>query len=145
MLIAVRILPDGVGCPIPRDCRRRRVAISGEYERAGVAKAFGISGAGIPPVGRGVDHGVDTSGLLIRIDKVLDPGNHLCGVHTVAFVVVVRVVFDIEHPGQCNAVLRPTATVLEEPLCLRCTRGGVGKREMVASANHTGVSSALIM
>ena len=144
MLIAVGILPDGVGRPIARDRRGRRVAIRGEYERTGAAKAAGVSGAGLPPVGGGVDQGVDTGCLLIRIDEVFDPGNHVFG----AFVVAggtVWVVFDIEHTGQCDAVLGPAATVLEEEFRLLRARGGVGKREMVASANQTGVGSALIM
>ena len=54
---------------------------------------------------------------MIGVDETFDPGYHSGGTEAVARGAV-RVVFDVEHPGEGDAVRGPAPTVSEEEIRL---------------------------
>lgn len=54
-------------------------------------------------------------------------------------------VLEVEHPGQRDTVVRPTAAVLDEELCLGFGRVHTGMREVVASPDEAGLGRSCIV
>ena len=71
---------------------------------------------------------------MILVDEAMDPCYHGRSAQTVACCAV-GVVFNIQHPGEGDAIATPAAAVGEEEVRLGGAGGFVGVREVVAAAD----------
>lgn len=74
---------------------------------------------------------------MIRVDEIRDPAHHRRGAEAVAGRAR-RVVLDVEHAGQGDAVGGPAAAVGEEEIRLGGAGGGGGACEVVAAPDERG-------
>lgn len=138
--ILVRVLPDGVVRPAARRTSGG-ARIPRQDQRTGTREGTAVAGARLPPVGGGVEHGVPARLAAVGVDEVLDPRDHLRVGQAVAGVAR-RVVLEVEHAGQGDAVVGPAAAVGEEVLGLVGARGAVRVGEVVAAADEAGRGGA---
>lgn len=75
-----------------------------------LAKGGAAASAGIPPVGRGIDHRIPTGLGLVGLPEFLDPGHHFGRAQPVAGGAR-RVVLNVQHTGQSLAIVRPATAV----------------------------------
>lgn len=81
---------------------------------------------------------------MIRADEILDPRHHGRSAEPVTGGAI-GVVLDVEHAGEGDAVVAPTAAVLEEEVGLRAAGAVVWMREVVAASDEVGSGSAFIV
>lgn len=81
---------------------------------------------------------------MVGVDEVLDPGDHCRGGEAVAGCAG-GVVLDIEHAGEGDAILGPTAAVGEEVVGLRSTGRRVRVRKVVTTADETSLGGAGVL
>lgn len=81
---------------------------------------------------------------MICIHKITDPADHCRCAQTIARRAV-GIVLDIQHSGQCDAVIRPATTMGEEVIRLCGTRACIGLGEMVATANEASRGGTAIV
>ena len=98
----------------------------------------------IPPIIRTIDNRIPRRLRMIRVHEILDPGDHGGRAEAVARRAV-RVVLDVEHAGQGDAVTGPAAAVGEEVVGLRGAAAGVRVGEVVAAADETGGGGAVVV
>jgi hypothetical protein len=144
MLILVRILPDCPCLPVTWNRLGRRAAIRRQHQGTLVAEALSIARAAIPPVCSGVDHGPPTRRMMVLVDKIVDPSDHL-GMAQAITCRSVGVVLDIQHPGQCAVIVAPSAAVLQEEFGLRAARGLVRAGKMVSATEKAGLGGASVV
>lgn len=56
-----------------------------------------------------------------------------------------RVVFNVQHAGQGQAIIGPTTTVGDEVLGLCGTSAAVGMGEVITTTDQTGASGTLVL
>lgn len=116
---------------------------AGEDERDGGTESLGVSGAGLPPVGRGVDHGITASFGVVAVGEGLDPGNHGAGAEAIALGLAGGSL-EINHAGEGDAIVGPATTVGEEVIALSGSRG-VRVGEVITTTNELVVSSTGVL
>ena len=97
-----------------------------------------------PPIISAIDNRIPPRARLIRIHKIFDPAHHRRGAQSIASGAR-RIVFDIQHPWQGDAVIRPSAAMGEEVVRLRSTTAFVGMGKVIAAADETGGGCAAVV
>ena len=141
--ITITILPNGLEWPPSRD-RARRTRIARQHQRTKLVKRLAVPRAGAPPIRRTVDHRIHPRLAVVRRDEALDPGHHRRGRQAVAGCAR-RVVLDVQHAGERDAVLGPAAAVREEVRRLRGAGARVGVCEVVAAADEACFGGAGVL
>ncbi len=107
-------------------------------ERRALARAL------TPPVIGAVDHGIAGSLGMILGDEALDPRDH-CRLAEAVTGGAVRIILDVEHARQRDAVAGPAAAVREEKGRLRAAGAFVRVGEMVSAADKARARSSAVM
>lgn len=124
-------------------CGSRAGGPAGEDEGVGSAERLGVSGAGLPPVGRGVDHGVAASFGAVAVGEGLDPGNHGAGAEAVALGLAGGSL-EINHTGEGDTIVGPATTVGKEVIALSGGRA-VRVGEVITTTDELVVGSTGVL
>lgn len=143
MSILLRVLPETLEGPTAWDGSHRR-AIASQDQGIVLAERCDPASAGVPPVGRGIDHGVSSGFGLVGLAKVLDPSDHGGFAESVAGWTG-WVVFDIQHARESLAIIGPASTVGKEIGSLGGTGATVWVGEVVAATDQTGVGGSCVV
>lgn len=108
----VGVLPDRVEAPASRE-RSDGTSVTSDNKRALVAKGCAVSGALIPPAGRGINHRIDTSAGAVGFDKVGDPTDHGSVGQAIARSTA-GAMFKVSHSRQCYSIRGPATAVRKE-------------------------------
>lgn len=141
--VLVRVLPEALSGPAAGDGTDRS-AVASQNQGVVLAERCAVTGASLPPVRGGVDHGVPASLGLVGLTEVLDPGDHVGLTDPVAFVAR-WIVFNVQHTGQGLAVVRPTSTMSEEVRGLGGTRATVRVGKVVTTSNQIGLARTFVV
>lgn len=115
-----------------------------QNQRVVGTKVTVVTGASLPPVGGGVDHGVAASLAVVGLAEVLDPGSHVGRTEAVAGRAG-WVVLQVQHSREGLAIIGPAATVGEEVLGLAGSGAGGGLRKVVTTSDETGRGCPLVV
>lgn len=116
---------------------------AGEDKWVGGTESIGVPGARLPPVGRGIDHGITAGPGPVAVGEGPDPGNHGAGAEAVALGLA-RVTLQINHTGEGDAIAGPATTVGEEVVALSRSRA-VRVSEVVTTTDELVVGSANVL
>ena len=141
--IRIRILPNRLKRPAPRN-RTRGASVPCQHQGRERVERSRIPCTSRPPVIRAVDQRIPSSGTVIGIHEARDPRDHGRLAETIACGAR-RVVLDVEHAGERDAVAGPTAAVCEEEVSLRRAGAGVGVSKVVAAADEAGAGCAAVV
>jgi hypothetical protein len=135
--IAIGVLPDGLERPATGD-GPGSAAVAGQDQRALGGERGGVPRALGPPVGGAVDQWVAGGLGVVGVHEVADPGDH-GGLAQAVAGGPRRVVLDVQHAREGDAVAGPASTMGEEVVGLGCAAAGVRVGKVVTATDEAGV------
>lgn len=107
---------------------------AGEDKWDGGAESLGVSGAGLPPVRRGVDHGVTAGSGVVTVGESLDPSDHGAGTEPVALGLTGGAL-QVNHTGEGDSIAGPATAIGKEVVALSSS-GGVWVGKVVTTTDE---------
>lgn len=139
----IAILPNSLSRPPPRNSTRR-TGITRQHQRRRILKRLAISSTRRPPRRIGIQHRIPSSLRMIRISKLLYPRHH-SSMRQAPALGMALLRLEINHSRERDAILGPTAAILNEEFsfggCFVLT--GVG--EVVCATDELCFSSATVV
>ena len=141
--VGVVVLPDGLVSPAAGHGAGGAGPAS-EPEGVGVLEDLGVAGARLPEAQVGVDDGVAAGAGVVAVAEGLDPVDH-GGLRDAVARRKAGVVLHVEGTGEGDAIGRPAAAVIDEPVSLGGAAGAVGAAKVVAATDQAGVGGASVV
>ena len=141
--VRVRILPNGLIRPASRNGTWSASIPRKDQGRFRIERCT-VTRASRPPVVRAVNQRIPPGAAVIGRHETLDPGDH-GGLAEAVARGSRRVVLDVEHAGQRDAVVRPASAVSEEVASLRRTGAFVWVCKVIAAADQACTGRAAVV